>query len=478
VTGALLEARLRSARNRVRFGGWGLVEAAVVLAGVLAAAAWQGHALSWELFARSGGPAAAWPVLREWIYVGVAVQCMVVAYAAMEALLRPPDGPLLLTLPVGPGPRYAAATVDAALRALAAPAVLAAFAAPLSVLGAWEALTRSLALALAGYGVAVLCGLGLAALAGRAAASPHGRALKAYLSGRWVAPDRAPFLYAPAVAGGAAAVLAVALQVSLDDWPADPAAAAVGTGFAGAIAVALWGAGAWSYARGFARLGPLLESLDARYPLSPQAGLETSVYGAALAACLPGLTGAVAARDLLSIRRRHRAEPVMLLLLGAATALLLLRAEAGERAWATGGIALGLFAARSGVRLGEADVEVGWLTRALPLRFGALLGAKVAVALFHAAHAVLPFSVGAAAAGAGGAAAWCAVVAALASGFGPALALACAGRPGLARGLYLSVAAGLCLGSLAFPALVPALLAALALGAAWRARGPALRGLG
>jgi hypothetical protein len=467
VISALLSVRLRSIGHRLKSAGWlAIVQGLLVAGAVLAGAAYQGDALTRELFARAGGVAPAWTVLREWIYLGVAVQCLIVGYGAMEALLRPPDGALLLTLPIGPGARYAVATVDVAAKYLPVPLVLTAFFAPLAAMnaeGASLALVRALALIGITYPLAIATGLGISALAGRMAASPHGHALKELLANQWVAADRAPYLYAPAVGGGIAAFLAVPLQVSFDEWPADTTALAVGLGFVLGVGVVLFALGAVAYARGFARLAPALENLDARYPLSPHAGSETKgVYGAALTARLPGLMGAVAERDMLAVRRRHRAEPLLLFVLGAAAALVLDRSGAGARGWGLAAVGLACFAARTGVQLGSGDVEVGWLTRALPIPLGALLGAKFSIALFHALHAAIPFAAFAAWAGAPWAALAGVVTAIVAAAFGPALGLACAGRAGLARGLYLPLAAGACFAALAHPLFAPAGLAVLA----------------
>jgi hypothetical protein len=469
VIGALLAARAASARHRVRSARWAFLEV-LALAGVLAAAAvYQGHALTLELLGRAGGPLAAWPVWREWVYLGVALQCLFVGYVAMEVLLRPADGPILLALPVGPGPRYSIALVDAFVRCSPAPLLLIAFVAPAGALGMEVALVRAMALILASYGVALACGLGVAALAGRVAASPRGLALKELFAGGWVVPARAPYLYAPAVGGGLAALWAVPLQVSLDDWPGDPVAVWVGLSLVLVAAVAVLGAGGWAYARGFARLAPTLETLDARYPLAPRAGDETAVYGLALVGRWRGLAGAVAERDLRSLRRRHRSEPVFLLLLGIAVSLVLWRTGGSPRAAEVTAVALALFAARSGVRLGEADVEVAWLSRVLPVNWPSLLGAKAVLALFLAAHALVPFALGMLLLDRSGAAALGMATTALACMLGPALAIACGGRPGLARGMYLPLSGGLALAALAEPWLALAGLAGLALVAIHRA---------
>src|SRR5262249_44890297 len=149
--------------------------------------------------------------------------------------------------------------------------------------GEWVLFSRAAALFGGSFVLALWCGLGISALAGRVASSAHGRGLKELLANKWVMPDSAPFLYAPAVGGGLAAFLAVPLQVSLDAWPDDPRAALVGAGIVGVAALAVCVGGAFGYARGFARLGPALENLDARYPLSPGAGAEgTEIYGMAV----------------------------------------------------------------------------------------------------------------------------------------------------------------------------------------------------
>lgn len=467
MTFVLFAARLRGAYNRLRTEPLGLLQGLVVLAALCTAAAWLGLDTSREVLTRAGNAELAWKVLRERVFLAVGLNAFVIAYGAMDALLRPPDGALLLALPVGPWPRLWMAGLDAATRALPLTLCAAAYALPLFFLGAPTLGVRALVLVVGGALLALWGGLGLGALAGRAAASTAGHGVKQALAGGWVAADRAPLLYAPGFGGGLAAFLAVPMQVSLDDWPGDPVAAVVGVGVVLAVALAVAVFGAFAYKSGFGRIGPILESVDARYPLSPAAGEEEGVYGESLLMRLGGVTGAVAERDLRSVRRRHRSEPLLLLALGLVTALTLARTEQEASAFALAAVAVGLFGARLGVRLGEPDLEVPWLVRALPLPWHAFYWAKVAVTLFHALHAAAAFALVAALSGRGAAAALALCAALLAAAAAPALALACAGRPRMALGLALPLGAGVALAAAVSPWLLSLpILGAVALGGA------------
>jgi hypothetical protein len=446
---ALLRTRLESTRNRVRSAPAAILESALVVAAVCAAAAALGHATLSSLFDVTKTADAVWVVLRERIFLGAALSCFVGSYGAMEALVRPADGALLLSLPVGPVPRYAIATWDGLWRTSVAPLCLLAFVAPLAVRGddAAPLLSRAAVLVVLAHAMAVASGLCAAALAGSAAASPHGHALKRALAGGWVAPERAPLLYAPALGGGTAAFLAVPLQTSLDDWPTDPAGAMIGAVIVAAAALSLLVLGAIAYRNSFARLGPLLEGVDSRYPLSPHAGDadERAPYGHAIIGRVPGLVGAIASRDLVCARRRHRAEPLLLAVMGGVCALLLVRLDASDGVTRAASIVIAMLSARIGVRLCEADVEVPWLASALALPWAQLLTAKLLVTLLHAAHAALPFSLVVGIFGAPSARAHAATLCILAtiasSLLAPALALAHFQRATSARAVALPVAA-------------------------------------